>query len=99
MKKQNKFNKIKNMNLNQFTKWLINIQNYDFGPWMEWFDENYCKKCEAIKCKYPDSKYEFEAAYCELADNGVKRCRFFPDMNDVPNSKETCLMWLKEEKK
>lgn len=91
MKKQNKFNKIKKMNLNQFTKWLIDIQNYDFGPWMEWFDENYCKKCEAIKCKYPDSTHEFEAAYCELE----KHCKFFPRKMHVPTQKEIIKMWLK----
>lgn len=91
MKKQNRFNKIKNMSLNQFTKWLIDIQNYDFGPWMEWFDETYCKKCEAIKCKYPDSKHEFKVAYCELA----KHCKFFPRKTNVPTQEEIIKMWLK----
>ena len=95
---------IKKMSIFELAKFLDCYGRFEDSPWMKWFDEKYCENCESVKCKYEgdmwNADHEFEAAYCELADeSGIKRCRFFPDMNDVPDSKQTCLMWLKEEKK
>ena len=102
-KKVTNFDFIKNMDIEDLAQFLDCYGRFEDTPWMKWFNEKYCENCESIKCKYEgdvwNTYHELEAAYCELADNGVKRCRFFPDMNDVPNSKEICLMWLKEEKK
>ena len=98
----NNFDFIKNMNIEELAKFLDCYSRFDDAPWEKWFADTYCNKCESVKCKYDgdmwNTFHEFEAAFCELADNGVKKCRFFPDMDHVPNSKEVCLMWLKEEK-
>ena len=41
---------------------------------------------------------DLECAFCELADeSGVKKCRFFPALDDVPNNLGIIKMWLIEE--
>ena len=41
-----------------------------------------------------------ECAYCELADeSGIKRCRFFPELDDVPDNRGMIKMWLESEVK
>ena len=58
--------------------------------------------CKAADCKEKlgiDPWYgaDMECAYCELIDEaGCKKCRFFPEMNDVPDNKQVIEMWLKE---
>jgi len=101
--------KIKNMDLDQLAEWLDKHGMFDHSPWNDWWDKNYCSKCEPIECHYADAKEKLgiepyfhddtvECAYCELADeSGITRCRFFPDMNDVPNNVEVIKMWLEKE--
>ena len=98
------FEFIKNMSIEELAQFLDCYGRFDDTPWLRWFNETYCENCEAVIAKYEDSIFgpghEAEFAYCELSDeSGIKRCRFFPNIDDVPNSKETCLMWLTEEKK
>ncbi len=100
--------KIKDMDIDTLAAWLDENGMFDGSPWLNLFNEKYCEKCESIECSYVDAKEKlgltpfydesFECAYCELADeNGVKRCRFFPGLDDVPDNKEMIKMWLNEE--
>lgn len=102
------FENLKKMSLEDFAEWLDKHGMFDGSPWLNDFNKKYCEKCESVEIKYTDAKkklglepfYEesFECAFCELVDeNGVKRCRFFPELDDVPDNKEMIEMWLIEE--
>lgn len=98
------FQQLKNMSIEEFANWLDIHGQFDGSPWMEWFNAQYCSKCESIKVTYEDSKkklglepfsYEqtIDCAYCELHDH----CKFFPSIKGIPGNKETIEMWLREE--
>lgn len=100
--------KVKSMSIDELTDWLDKYGQFDHSPWSEWFAKKYCDNCESIKVAYTDVKEKlgldtfydksFECAFCELADEcGVKKCRFFPDLDDIPDNKEVIKMWLNEE--
>ena len=103
------FEYIKSMSLEKLAKWLDEYGLFDGSPWQSWFNKRYCKNCESIECKYEVSKEKLgielfseddtiECAFCELADeNGVKRCRFFPELDDIPDNKKIVEIWLNEE--
>ena len=104
------FDKIKSMSIDDLVEWLDKHGMFDGAPWNIWWDKKYCSNCKSVEIKHIDAKEKldldpfydevFECAFCELQDeNGVKHCRFFPDMNDVPDNKEVIKMWLKDEVK
>ncbi len=46
------FETIKNKSIDEFVEWLSeNCRDFDNAPWWNFFDENYCKKCEGIMVK------------------------------------------------
>lgn len=91
------------MTLDELATWIDKHGDFDGAPWMNWFDKNYCKKCEPIQCDADTARKELgldcfygsgvECAYCELNH----KCKFFPDMDDIPDSYDTILMWLEQE--
>ena len=95
----NNFEKIKQMPLEEFAEWLYEHGMVDDTPWMKWFTENYCDKCESIIVKAEDAesilgfkpfyKEEYEGTYCEVHEDC---CKFFPDK--YPNNKDIIKMWL-----
>jgi len=98
------FKYLQNMSIDEFAEWLDKNCMFDNSPWMNLFNEKYCSKCESIKCKYADAEEklgitpfsysgEIECAYCELEN----KCRFFQELDDVPDNKEMIKMWLEEE--
>ena len=102
------FDRLRSMTIDELAEWLDKNGMIDNSPWLNSFNEKYCEKCESIECSYVDAKEKlgltpfydetFECAYCELADEtGVKRCRFFTELDDVPDNKEMIKMWLEEE--
>lgn len=93
---------LQTLSIEAFAEWLTENCQHDEAPWAEWFDTNYCKKCEPITCKiektnigleplYPEQKEDF--AYCELEN----KCRFCPNSTGIPDIKTTIKMWLKGE--
>ena len=93
------FEKIKNMSLDEFAEWVDEHGMFDNTPWMKWFNENYCDKCESIFVKAEEAEKvlgikpfyneEYECAYCEVYENC---CKFFPDK--CPSNKDIIKMWL-----
>lgn len=87
----------------ELVAWLANYCHFDSSPWMEWFDDTYCNKCEPIECTYVESEeklgikpfYErsIKCTYCELEH----KCKYFPDMSDIPDNKDIIRMWLEQE--
>ena len=68
----NTFERIKLMDIDEFAEWLDNHTEYDNSAWMQWFDENYCNKCESIRVYIPDFQRNANCCWCELH----KRCKF-----------------------
>ena len=101
------FERLQAMTLDELVEWLDRNGQFDDSPWSNWFNENYCSKCESIMCKYKDAEEtlgftpyifgsyggDLECAYCELEH----KCRFFPDLDDTPDNLETIKMWLNQE--
>lgn len=91
------------MPIKEFAKWLDSNGQHDNSPWIMWFDSQYCSKCEPEIVKREDSmsklgfkllfKNETECSYCEIH----KKCRYFPDMEEIPSNTDIIEMWLKEE--
>ena len=94
---------LQSMPIDELAKWLDKHGQYDISPWSIWFNEKYCNNCESIKCKYVEAKErldvtpfynsEIECAYCELE----KKCKFFPELEDIPDNLEIIKMWLESE--
>ena len=88
------FENIKNKSIDELVDWLDKHCDFDSALWWKWWDENYCGKCEAIETESTNVfGYTIENAYCEHYGN----CRFFKDMEKIPNSKQIIRMWLESE--
>ena len=97
------FEKFTTSNIDTLARFLDKHGAFDGSPWMEWWDKNYCKKCEPIKCDLKtsqkilntDSPYVagIQAAYCELEGY----CKFFPDLDYIPDNEDIIRMWLELE--
>jgi hypothetical protein len=87
------FSNLTTMSLYEFAEWLDENGMWDNSPWLLWFDKTYCQRCDSIKGFVPEFNKECKCAYCEAYAN----CRFFPNMDHVPDCKETITMWLKAE--
>lgn len=89
------FEKIKEMDIDQFTRWLDKYGQWDNSPWSKWFDSTYCRQRESVEATVEDDfgKREFDFAWCELEH----KCRYFADREDVPDCKEIIKMWLESE--
>lgn len=94
----NNFKNLQSMSIDQLVEWL-DVNGSHNSIWWTWFEENYCDKCETETVEISDFegenewKTKCECAYCETHD----KCRFFSDMNDVPDAKETIKLWLEAE--
>ena len=94
---------LQSMSIEEFTDWLDNYR-IDDAPWLLWWDETYCKYCEPIKVESTEAEKKlgirpfynetFDCAYCELTEDGVYRCKYFPELDHVPTSREMIGMWL-----
>ena len=84
------FEKIKMMDIDEFTKWLDENGQFDGSPWITWFDDKYCKNCEPVICRFEDSRREHSCGWCELEG----KCKYFTEMDDIPGNKEIIKMWL-----
>ena len=84
--------KIKTKNINELVDWIDEYFAFDTAPYWRFFDENYCNKCDGVIANEGEDD-EMELAYCEAHGN----CRFFKDMDKIPDSKQIIKMWLLSE--
>ena len=88
-----RFEQIKLMDIDELSEWLNRQESWDTSPWVDWWDSTYCQNCESVMAFVPYLNGEHECSYCEL--NG--KCKFFPEMSEVPDNKEMIKMWLESE--
>ena len=91
-----RFEKIKSMTIDEFAEWLDKYGAFDNEvPWMDWWDKTYCQNCESVMAHvlYFNDDKEYECSWCEL--NGY--CKFFQDMDDIPDIKQIIKLWLESE--
>ncbi len=102
----NNFEKLKSMSIDELAEWLDKNGIIDNSPWDEHFNNKYCNNCESVMCKYEDAEKvlgfkpclwddEIECVYCELEH----KCKFFPELDDIPDNRDTIRMWLESEVK
>ena len=89
----NNFEKLRSISVEELAEWLDKHLAFDNAPYTIWFDQKYCKNCEPIMCKCPDSSLRIPCAYCELEDT----CIYFPEQEDVPDIQQIIKMWLEAE--
>ena len=90
------FDEFTNKNIDELAEWLDTHCVPDFSPWIKWFDDNYCKKCESIIATDTVLGFEreMEFGWCELHGD---RCKYFQDKEYAPYGKELVKMWLESE--
>ena len=88
------FEYIKSKTIDELAKWLDQLDAQENTPWSKWFDNNYCQKCEPEIAYASYLNKELEFSYCELNDF---KCRFFPELSEVPDYKQIVRMWLESE--
>lgn len=88
------FDSIKNKNIDELADWINEHFAFDNAPYWRFWDDNYCKKCETIETGSTNFfGYKVGCAYCELNGN----CKFFKDMDNIPDSKQIIKMWMESE--
>lgn len=81
-------------NINELSHLIYkNCDTYD-SPWLRWWNENYCCKCEPITVNADYLNRDIECCWCELNDN---KCKYFPEQNVIPGTKQIIGMWLEQE--
>lgn len=81
------FEFLKSKSIYELAKYLDEYGSHDNSPWMQWFNENYCSKCDGVLHN------GLEYAYCELNDE----CRYLPDMIFAPYIEDIIKLWLESE--
>ena len=87
------FELIKSKDVDELVEWFDSYEVSDTTPWVLWWDENFCKKCDVEYSYVKELNNVCECAWCEL--NG--KCKFFKEMNGIPDNKQVIKMWLESE--
>lgn len=92
----NNYEKISSMTVDELAEYLNDRWTYDDDPSIEWWNRKYCSICEPIIEHVTMCDYETEMgfSYCEL-NNG--KCKFFPELEEIPDSKQIMELWLEAE--
>lgn len=95
------FESLKTKNIDELAEWFDKYCEFDSALWWDFWNENYCNKCEPEITYVPDlskdlnSDIKVECSWCELND----KCKFFKEMDEMPDEKEIIKMWLMSETK
>ena len=76
------FENITSMSIDELVDWLDEHGAAYYAPWKVWYNKKYCRECDADECRWRQLH---------------KKCRYFPEMNQVPNRKQKIRMWLESE--
>lgn len=86
------YEKIKSMNIDELVKWFAQFSEaYDDTPWLNWFDDYYCEKCDP-EIRYINGR-EYCFGWCELNDG----CKYFQEFDDILDNEQMIRMWLETE--
>lgn len=100
-----KFESIKSKNIDELAEWLDEYETFDNSPWMKWWNENYCQKCESVTIarneyasivgwnNHPNYCGNIECGWCEIN----RKCKYFQDLDYIPDNEEIIKMWLESE--
>lgn len=96
---------LQSLSLDDFAEWLDKHGQFDDSPWIAWFNETYCLKCESVELSADDVRDKLGIdpfylgnvaySYCELNKN----CKYFPNMEEPPSTIDIIKLWLKQERK
>lgn len=90
----NNYDKFRSMTIEEMAQWFEKNFDCDDTPWINSFNEKYCKNCELVKGKCKDYHCnEMIFTYCELFD----KCRYFEDEEGCPSDKLMIKLWLNGE--
>lgn len=92
----NNYERIRAMSIDDLSEFLDERCSYDNDPSIEWWDRKYCGHCESVTKKYVNfsgHETEMEFAWCEV--NG--KCKYFPELEEYPNTRQMMKMWLESE--
>ena len=84
------FKQIKNMTLDELAVWIRDNWLHDGDLVIDWWDKNYCQKCEPEKITFPNIDHEYECCYCEKYD----KCRYFTELDKMPDDLMRVKLWL-----
>ena len=87
------FEKFKSMSIDEFAEWIDRYGEFDGSPWLDWWNVNYCNDCESEFITFVDTGKKAECAWCEVYD----KCKYFKELQGLPNDKQIIKMWLKTE--
>lgn len=87
------FEKFKTKDIDELADWLDEYASFESAPWMKYFDESFCNKCESVFARIEPFDDEKQCAWCEVHN----KCRYFQNMNDVPDPKQMIKIWLESE--
>lgn len=87
------FDAMQSKNIDELAEWFDECGVFDGSLHMKWWDENYCNKCEPVVAYVPTLDKECEFGWCEIND----KCKFFKEMDDIPDNKQIIKMWLESE--
>lgn len=88
----NNYEHIKSFSMSELAEWLDEFYSYEDFPWVKWFDENYCNKCDPIECKVENTNRKIEVAWCEINEG----CKFIKYLAGFPSNKDIITLWLKD---
>lgn len=79
------------MDIDEFAEWFDKYCSHDSDPCVDWWNNAYCSNCKPVIGRYPDSSIDMEFSWCELNN----KCRFFQDVNEIPDALQMTKLWLK----
>lgn len=87
------FEELKSKTIDEFDEWLDKYGIFGDYPWVNWWNDNYCCKCDHITGRYFDYERDLQFSWCEL----YGKCKFFQNMDYMPSGKDMVKMWLESE--
>ena len=78
------FDVFKSKNIDELVDWLDEYAFFESSPWIKWWDKTFCANCDGVEHEGHD------CAWCELTG----KCKYFQDMEDIPDNKQIIKMWL-----
>ena len=88
-----KFENFQSKTIDELATFLDKCGDLEVAPWIEWWDKNYCSKCQREYAETPLFERQMKFAWCELHG----QCKYFLDMQKVPDTQEIIKMWLESE--